>query len=114
MGCGGINPIVGFRGFNLVQNPSFEAGLASWISNDNVSTSDIIPFEGTQVAFMDANVASMYQDVSLAGTDCSPLFLSFNVISNNQPRLIVEVIWLDNNHNFMCAQHGHSLMGESP
>ncbi|NLM43847.1 MAG: hypothetical protein GX201_07550 [Clostridiales bacterium] len=103
MGCGGINPIVGFRGFNLVQNPSFEAGLASWISNDNVSTSDIIPFEGTQVAFMDANVASMYQDVVLAGTDCSPLFLSFNVISVNQPKLTVDVLWLDNNHNFIAT-----------
>ena len=33
MGCGGINPIVGFRGFNLVQNQvlklDWPAGLAT-------------------------------------------------------------------------------------
>jgi len=103
MGCGGINPIVGFRGFNLVQNPSFQAGLAGWVHSENVSVSDRVPFEGTQVATMDVNPASMYQDVSLAGTDCSPLFLSFNVVSNIQPDLTVQVLWLDSNHNYIAS-----------
>ncbi|HHY78223.1 MAG TPA: hypothetical protein GX498_06940 [Clostridiales bacterium] len=103
MGCGNINPLDGFRGFNLVQNPSFQAGLAGWVHSENVSVSDRLPFEGTQVATMDINPASMYQDVSLAGTDCSPLFLSFNVVSNNQPDITVQVLWLDSNHNYIAS-----------
>ena len=31
------------------------------------------------------------------------MFLSFNVISVNQPKLTVDVLWLDNNHNFIAT-----------
>lgn len=87
---------------NLLQNPSFEAGLTGW-ETDNVIPTDGNPFEGTQVASMRQGVASMFQDVSLAKTGLRPLFLSFNVFpgsdGNNNGNLIAEVLWLDANHN---------------
>jgi len=103
MGCGSIVPIIGHRCFNLVQNPSFEAGLAGWTATDNVDTFGTSTFEGTQVARMGIDVASMFQDIPLAGTDCSPLLLSFNMVSQNQPKFTVEVLWLDSNHNYIST-----------
>jgi len=85
---------------NLIQNPSFERGLADWIT-DNVEVTDDSPFEGTQVARLGAGVASMFQDVSLIDTGLTPLFLSFYIegTSFNDGNLIVEVLWLDNTFN---------------
>lgn len=85
---------------NLIQNPSFERGLADWIT-DNVDVTDGSPFEGTQVARMSAGVASMFQDVSLIDTGLTPLFLSFYIegTSFNDGNLIVELLWLDNAFN---------------
>jgi hypothetical protein len=96
-------PEVGSRCFNLVENPSFEAGLAGWITSGNVVAGDDIPFEGTQVAIMSAGVASMYQDVPLSGADNKPLFFSFNIVSTDQPKLTVEILWLDANHNAIAT-----------
>jgi hypothetical protein len=51
---------------NLVQNPSFEAGLAGWTSG-NVIPADVYPFEGTATARMGPGVASLWQDVPIVG-----------------------------------------------
>lgn len=90
------------RCINLLQNPSFETGLSGW-ETDNVITTDGNPFEGTQAASLRQGVASIYQDVSLAGTGSLPLFLSFNVFpganENDNGNLVAEVLWLDENRN---------------
>lgn len=85
---------------NLLQNPSFEAGLTGWETN-NVTFADNNPFEGTQVARM-VNVASLFQDVSLALKQ-GPLFLSFEAFAGFgetlNGNLIAEILWLDEAHN---------------
>jgi hypothetical protein len=83
------------RCLNLLTNPSFEAGLTGWTASNNVVAGNELPFEGTQVANFLTGVAFLFQDVSLEGLCNSPLFLSFNVVSNEQPKFTVEVIWLD-------------------
>lgn len=85
---------------NLLENPSFEAGLTGWVTN-NVSLSVGSPFEGTTTARMGQAAASMFQDVLLNKNCRKPLLLSFeifpNVIQINVPvdYLIVEVLWLN-------------------
>ena len=85
--------------FNLLQNPSFEAGLAGWSTSENVTASNDSVFEGTQQASLLAGVASMFQDVSLASLGNCPLFLSFNVASSGTSDLTVKLSWLDANHD---------------
>ncbi|MDD3653973.1 MAG: hypothetical protein PHO01_07295 [Desulfotomaculaceae bacterium] len=92
---------------NLLQNPSFEAGLNGW-ETSNVIVADNDPFEGTQVARMLTGVASMFQDVPLANTGCHPLFLSFNAYAGsdqvgNNGNLVAEVLWLDKNMNVIAT-----------
>lgn len=83
---------------NLVQNSSFEAGLAGW-EWTNVTLINDNPFEGTQRALLGEGVASLYQDVSLAKLGNYPLLLSFNVHPGSDAlyngELVAEVIWLD-------------------
>ncbi|MDD4767801.1 MAG: hypothetical protein PHF87_09560 [Desulfotomaculaceae bacterium] len=84
---------------NLLKNPSFEAGLTGW-ETDNVISSGTNTFEGTQLAQMRTGAASMSQDISLAGLKQSPLFLSFNVYAGNNDEnsngdLVVTILWLD-------------------
>lgn len=81
---------------NLVQNPSFEAGLTDWVAN-NVSIADFNPFEGTAAARMGPGIASLFQDVDLRGPVVS-LLLSFAIeapFSFNPGNLTVQVKWLD-------------------
>ncbi|OPX85519.1 MAG: hypothetical protein A4E53_03513 [Pelotomaculum sp. PtaB.Bin104] len=89
---------------NLLQNPSFEAGLFGWETANVSSMSRENVFEGTQVARMGYFEASMFQDVSIANTGHEPLFLSFNVIQTADPtrsvgKLVAEVLWLDADRN---------------
>lgn len=85
---------------NLLQNPSFEAGLDDWVTS-NVTAADSTSFEGTQVARMGSDVASLFQDVALTGLANCPLFISFNAFpgtdNNSNGNLVVEVLWLDVN-----------------
>lgn len=92
------------RCLSLVQNPSFEAGLAEWITSDNLSTIGEAPFEGNQVARMPEGVAHMFQDVYLPfKTNCS-LFLSFNVFGVDPvPNLTVEILWLNAHHQAIAT-----------
>jgi len=82
---------------NLVQNHSFEAGLAGWTAT-NVSITGSNPFEGTQEVTLGPNVASIFQDIPLSRC-CDPLFLSFNVFAVleniNNGSLIAEILWLN-------------------
>jgi len=91
---------------NLLQNPSFEAALAGW-ETDNVRVTDDTPVEGTQVASLGPGVASMFQDIPLNNRTPSPLFLSFNVYPNSNSsgggNLIAEVSWLDANHHTIAS-----------
>lgn len=90
---------------NLIKNPSFEAGLSEWVT-DNVGLDSRDAFEGTQAAVLNEGIASMHQDVSLAGTGGRPLLLSFAVLPD-YPALVrpirgtfvVEVIWLNGDGN---------------
>ncbi|WP_129200334.1 hypothetical protein [Ammoniphilus sp. CFH 90114] len=77
-----------------MQNPSFEAGLTDWTS-ENVTLTNSLHFEGTQVATMGPDIAHMFQDVALIGTECSPLLLSFNAFGSSQPEMTINVLWLD-------------------
>lgn len=85
--------------FNLLENPSFEAGLFAWTASDNVVTGNDLPFEGNQVALMEAGIASLFQDVPLTGTCGKPLFFSFNAVGENPPNLTVDILWLDSQRN---------------
>ncbi len=91
---------------NLVQNASFEAGLAGW-EWTNVTLTNSNPFEGTQAALLGEGVASLYQDVSLHKLANNPLLLSFNVFPGsdaaNNGELIAEAIWLDTAGNPIAA-----------
>jgi len=99
-------PKVCSRCNNLVQNPSFEADLSFW-ETDNVNVADDISFEGTQLAQFGQGVASMFQDVSLADLCNSPLLLSFNVVAGSvstfNGNLSIEVMWLDEAHNVIAT-----------
>lgn len=97
--CYPEKPEAGFRCFNLLKNPGFEAGLTGWTASDNVVAGNDLPFEGTQVANFLTGVAFLFQDVSLEGLCNSPLFLSFNMLGNAQPEFTVEVLWLDKERN---------------
>ncbi len=83
---------------NLLQNPSFESGLAFWQA-DNVITTDTSPAEGTQAASLGPGVASLYQDVALGLFQRKPLFLSFIAYASvaGPGNLVAEVLWLDIN-----------------
>ncbi|WP_161821736.1 hypothetical protein [Sporotomaculum syntrophicum] len=85
---------------NLLQNPSFEAGLDGWVAS-NVIAADSTPFEGTQVARMGSGVASLSQDIALTNLANCPLFINFNAFpgtdNNSNGNLVVEVLWLDKN-----------------
>ena len=92
------------KGLNLVQNPSFEAGLTGWTANNAALTN--VPFEGTQEALLGPNVASIFQDFPLDRRCRDPLFLSFNVFapsSNNGGSLIAEVSWLDSKRRAIAS-----------
>ncbi|MFX4263325.1 hypothetical protein ACOBQJ_14140 [Pelotomaculum propionicicum] len=90
----------------MLQNPSFEAGLTGWYTN-NVIYADNNPFEGTQAAELGQGVASMFQDVSLAETGQYPLLLSFNAANtsdnNSNGNLVAEVLWLDKDYNAIAS-----------
>ena len=82
---------------NLVQNPSFEAGLNGWTFT-NVTPADFNPFEGTQVARLGPGVASIFQDIPIIGFFKPSFKLSFAVespFSFNPGNLTVQVQWLD-------------------
>ena len=86
---------------NLLQNPSFEAGLSGWVT-DNVGQNSVLAFEGTQAAVLNHGLASIFQDVLLPETVSGPLLLSFSVLSLYPPlvnpeggNLVAEVIWQD-------------------
>lgn len=84
---------------NLVQNPSFEAGLAGWVAN-NVTPSDFNPFEGTAAARMGPGIASVFQDVPIVGLFKPSFLFSFAVESPivfTPGDLTVQVQWLDAN-----------------
>ncbi len=94
------------RSGNLLQNPSFESGLAFWQA-DNVITTDTSAAEGTQVASLGFGTtispASLYQDVPLLPWQRKPLFLSFIAYSTagGPGNLVAEVLWLDVNGTVM-------------
>ncbi|MBM7869924.1 hypothetical protein JOC70_001394 [Clostridium pascui] len=85
---------------NLLENPSFEAGLTDWVTN-NVSASGEKPFEGTAIARMGQTAPSMFQDVLLNKNCRKPLLLSFEILPSLIEfdvfvgNLIVEVLWLN-------------------
>ncbi|MEW6228287.1 MAG: hypothetical protein AB1700_09395 [Bacillota bacterium] len=82
---------------NLVQNPSFESGLAGWTAT-NVTPSDFNPFEGTAAARMGPGVASLFQDIPIVGLFKPSFLFSFAVESPlvfDPGNLTVQVQWLD-------------------
>jgi|CZCA01.1.fsa_nt_gi hypothetical protein len=82
---------------NLVQNPSFEAGLAGWTSG-NVIPADVYPFEGTATARMGPGVASLWQDVPIVGLFKASFIFSFAVespVELDPGNLTVQVQWLN-------------------
>lgn len=89
---------------NLLQNPSFEAGLDGWLVNNVFATNDT-PFEGTQSARMGQGVASLSQDVELTILTKYPLFFSFNAYpgadNSSNGNLIIEILWLNSNHDII-------------
>ncbi len=89
------------RCFNLVQNPSFEAGFASWETSGDIFI-QTGAYEGVHVVQMGEGEASLWQDVSLSGVATLPLLLSFNLFGSFleiSPNTTVEVLWLDAHRN---------------
>lgn len=89
------------RCFNLVQNPSFEAGFSSWETSGDIFI-QTGAYEGVHVVQMGEGEASLWQDVSLSGVATLPLLLSFNLFGSFleiSPNTTVEVLWLDAHRN---------------
>lgn len=87
--------------FNLMQNPSFEVGFASWEKSGDIMI-ETGAYEGVHVVQMGEGPASLWQDVSLAGVAPLPLLLSFNLFGSLleiSPNTTVEVLWLDARRN---------------
>jgi len=82
---------------NLIQNPSFEAGLAHWTSNPTTSfvPDFILPFEGAAQALTSSN-GVLSQDVPIYSLPAKSTFLlSFAVKSNGSSTLTIQVQWLN-------------------
>mgnify|MGYP000849794808 FL=1 len=95
------------RCVNLVQDPSFESYSFEWITF-NTSLTDTNVYEGAVQMELGPGTATLYQEVSLRGVnECPPLF-SFGAFAStnaagqeNSSTLIAEIIWLDENFNFI-------------
>jgi len=88
---------------NLLQNPSFEAGLSFWQA-DNAGPTNGSPAEGTQAASLWAGVGSLYQVVALPAFQRNPLFLSYIAYAQEATgagSLTAEVLWLDADFNVL-------------
>jgi len=80
---------------NLVQNPSFESGLAHWTSDPNTSfiPDFLLPFEGVAQAVTTAN-GSLFQDVPINWLPAKSSFmLSFAAAATGAATLTVRVEW---------------------
>ncbi len=88
---------------NLLQNASFESGLAFW-QTDNAGSTNGSPAEGSQAAGLWAGVGSLYQVVALPAFQRNPLFLSFIAYAQEATgagSLTAEVLWLDTDFNVL-------------